>query len=276
MAPSVEILITGEEARLGDAMLRASSAAAMALGYEVHVNAHYRGDCDWLMLWGVGADARNAARRAQIARGGHAALWDIGYVNAPGKAKEPGSAYVRLSVDENHPWRLLDRTPNDPSRWHALGVALRDDFDPDGPIIVTGMGAKSRVHLGLRNDEWELRMLRQVQARFPQRRVLYRAKPGRTAELDARVDWPRAEGATIEEALRGASLVVCRHSNVAIDACIAGVPVECEDGAAFWLYRHGPNPVLAARLDFLYRMAWWQWRTDEQRGVWTFLQMVCA
>ena len=36
---------------------------------------------------------------------------------------------------------------------------------------------------------------------------------------------------TIADVLNGCSVVVCRHSNVAVDACIAGVPVECEGGA---------------------------------------------
>jgi hypothetical protein len=59
--------------------------------------------------------------------------------------------------------------------------------------------------------------------------------------------------------MRGCSLVVCRHSNVAIDACIAGVPVECDDGAAFALYRNGPQPDENARREFLGRLAWWNW-----------------
>jgi len=272
MARSVEILITGQEAKIGEAVLRESAAAATELGLIVTVSQRYQGGSDWLALWGVGEASRDAARWAQIKAGGYAALWDIGYTNEPGRGKEPGVSYIRVSVNQNHPWRFLDRTPNDVSRFNQLGIALREDARANGPVIVIGMGPKSRTHLGL--DDWEITTLSKAKVRFPERRVLYRPKPRRV--MDTHINWPLSEGGEIADALRGASLVICRHSNVAVDACIAGVPVECEDGAAFWMYRHGADPGEATRLDFLRRLAYWQWRTDEQKEAWTFLQMICA
>jgi hypothetical protein len=88
-----------------------------------------------------------------------------------------------------------------------------------------------------------------------------------------RRDKPRSRHANtvpIEEALVGARLLVCRHSNCAIDATIAGVPFECEDGAAWWLA--GKPFTAAARLDFLHRLCWWQWRHEESAQAWTFLR----
>ena len=75
----------------------------------------------------------------------------------------------------------------------------------------------------------------------------------------------------IEEALKGKSLVVCRHSNVAIDACIAGVPVRCEDGAAFALYRDFERPTRDERLGFLRSLAWWNWKPSEAGEAWKYL-----
>jgi hypothetical protein len=75
---------------------------------------------------------------------------------------------------------------------------------------------------------------------------------------------------TIEQLLCGASLIVCRHSNVAIDGAIAGVPFECEDGAAAWLK---PQPYTREnRLRFLCRLSWWQWRPDEAGEAWAFIR----
>lgn len=269
MAKSIEVLITGDESRIGTALLKAATGAAYALGLRVEVTQRFAGRSEWLCLWGVGDVTRDAARRKQIQQQGEVACWDLGYI---GQGKEPGVSYVRVSVDHNHPWRDLDRTPSDGSRMAVHDVTLRDDFDSDGPVIVIGMGPKSREHLGL--HQWEIDSLNHAKARFPERKVLYRPKPRRV--MDTHINWPLSDGGDIAEALRGASLVICRHSNVAVDACVAGVPVECEDGAAFWLYRQGSNPLPEARQDFLNRLAWWQWRTDEQREAWTFLQMVCA
>jgi hypothetical protein len=103
--------------------------------------------------------------------------------------------------------------------------------------------------------------------------VVYRTKPRLPGKNLDRVKWPFiSTGEFVVDALRGASLVICRHSNVAIDACIAGVPVECEDGAAYWLYRRGSVPTVAQRLDFLHRLCWWQWRFSEMDKAWLFLQ----
>lgn len=257
MARSVEILVSGDEVKVGSDLLRAAESAAGSMGLAVTKTASYIGKSDWLCVWGVGHAVRNLARHAHIKRGGHVACWDLGYIRPQG--------HVRVSIDHNHPWRDFDKTPNDPSRWKQFGIPLRNDYDPDGHVLVIGLGAKSKVHLGLAHTEWEDRAMAQAQARFPKRKIVLRPKVR-----------AKEEKMTIVQALKGASLVICRHSNVAVDACIAGVPVECEDGAAFWLYQNGPNPSEAARADFLHRLAWWQWKTNEQREAWTFLQMVCG
>lgn len=255
MARSVEILITGDETRMGASLVHAASDAALSLGLKVLVTDKFKGGRDWLCVWGVGHEQRNAARNQQIKDGGHVACWDLGYLRQ--------LAHVRVSVDHNHPWRLFDKTPSDGPRLDALSVTLRNDYDPKGPILVIGMGPKSKAHLGL--FDWEENALSAARIRFPNNRVVFRPK------LRA-----KEQAQPIVEALKGASLVICRHSNVAVDACIAGVPVECEDGAARWLYRDGPNPSIDRRLDFMRRLAWWQWTVNEQREAWTFLQMVCA
>lgn len=81
-------------------------------------------------------------------------------------------------------------------------------------------------------------------------------------------------GMPIDEALRGASLVVCRHSNVAVDACVAGIPVECDDGAAAALYRGNPNPTREQRAEFLRRLTFWEWRPDEAAQAWDWILTV--
>lgn len=266
---SVEVLITGEESTIGRATVNAALLGARDAGLNAYATRHYKGGADWLCLFGVGDRKRDVARRAQIAAHGRVACWDLGYVSA---GKDEGQSYLRVSVDHNHPHRLMDNTPDDPERWDRHGIALREDADPDGHIVVVGMGPKSRAHLHV--NDWEIRTLRAVQARFPGRRVLYRPKPQK--HRDPNIAWePRDGMSPIEDVLRDAKLAVCRHSNVAIDACIAGVPVECEDGAAFWLYKKSVNPNREQRFRFLCKLAHWQWQLPEMVQAWKFLLKVC-
>jgi hypothetical protein len=70
----------------------------------------------------------------------------------------------------------------------------------------------------------------------------------------------------------GASMLVCRHSNCAVDAVVAGVPIECEDGAAKWL--DGKPYKRRTRKDFLNRLAYWQWKASEAAQAWQFILKV--
>jgi len=113
-------------------------------------SAGYIGKRHFLMLWGYGRPGNEEIVRHHVKRGGRAILWDLGYF---GRAKAIG--YFRLSVDEWHPQRLMDRTPQDESRFRAHNIALRDDYSPEGHIIIAALGRKSKAYLGL--HDWELR-----------------------------------------------------------------------------------------------------------------------
>lgn len=262
--PSVEFLIPSHGNAAAEPLLRALMQAALAAGHPVREGRQASHRCDWLVLFGVGSPQHDAARRQQVAMGGHCIHWDYGYV-----ARDKIGGHLRLSIDQDHPQRWFDATAPDPSRWDALGVPLRKHTDPAGPIILVGLGTKSRTYLN--DEDWESRTLARLEQRFPNRRILHRPKPGHGY---TKLHCERDTTTTIAELLRGASLVVCRHSNVAVDATIAGVPFECEDGAAAWLTGKPFTP--AQRLDFLRRLAWWQWRVAEAPLAWAFIVATLA
>lgn len=266
---SVEVLKTGHESRIGAETLRSVFIAAERLGMNALLSSSYTGTRDLLVVYGAGAPDRQSVMKRHIASGRRVICWDVGYV---GRGKDTSRHYFRVSVDRTHPNLMMDLAPTSPERWEAHGIPIRNDYDPAGPILVAGMGPKSRVHLGMTN--WEINTLKAARDRFPGRKVIYRPKPRKLQE--DKVDWEKDGVTPIADLLKGASLVICRHSNVAVDACIAGVPVECEDGAAHWLYGHGSNPTPEQRLQFLHRLAWWQWKTTEMKEAWTFLHTVCA
>lgn len=265
MALSVEVLIPDNLSRTGLAMMEAMARTLRAdPKVKCRVTKIYEGISDILMLYGVGAPAMAHAHVEHRRAKKHVIMWDQGYF---GRKKLIG--YLRASIDHWHPQALLSISPYRTDRWDAHGIYLREFYRQGGPIILIGIPPKSHVYLGEISEGWELRKYQEIQQRFPGRKVIYRPKPRRAhPHLPCQTD----STSPIEELLHGASLVITRHSNVAVDAIIAGVPVECEDGASMWLRGKLFDPF--NRLDFLQRLAYWQWHPGESYEAWQFLTAV--
>lgn len=217
-------------------------------------SVRYTGTADLLVTYGTGHPLRRQWWNRHRASGRHCIGLDLGYW---------GADTMRVTIDADHPQAWI--RPEHPGRWDTEGIELRNDFNPKGPAIIVGMGRKSLAVHHLRLLEWENRAVCQAKALglvpvLKPKRLKYATIPGVSVETRS-----------IEEALKGASLVICRHSNVAIDACIAGIPVKCEDGAAFALYGKIQNPDYDQRLEFLRSLAWWNYRIDEAALAWKYL-----
>lgn len=258
MAPGPEILIDASVAMRGQRMLKALAAAAPG---GADVRANYSGQRRMLVVWGGGRPDRVELLKRHRAAGGITIAWDLAYWDRDHAA--------RLGINTLHPTaKQIDKAPAGAGRRE---FELREDANPDGPILLVGLGPKSARMLGIAPLHWERKKLAEIRRRFPGRDVLWRPKGTVFQPLD---DTSQRFGMPIEEALRGVSLVVCRHSNVAVDACVAGVPVECEDGAAAALYRHGPNPNREERAEFLRKLTWWEWRPSEAAQAWAWIERV--
>lgn len=230
-------------ARFMQSLLGSASSAS----FDVSCTKRPRAFDGLLVVYGVGHPDIARAVSEHIGRGYRAVCWDVGYW---GKS-------FRMAIDGHHPTAL---PPVSADRFDRQNIQLRDDHDPRGHIVLVGLGPKSRYM----DTSWEERALQQIKQAYPRRRVLYRPKPRREyVPLPVETDWY----SPIEDVLRGAALVVTRHSNVGVDACIAGVPVVAEMGAPSLLYGSDLlNPIKPTedeRRDFLRRLAWWQWRDDE-------------
>jgi len=249
--------------RRGTAMLRAMIASAADCGVNAVVRGQYTGQSEWLMLYGLGHLQRKEWAVQHRAKGGHVIGWDLGYWDR--------DHAMRLTIDADHPHALMRDMPGD--RWARTGIRLRDTYDPNGHILLIGMGLKSRAQFGYEGQEWELSALRRIKAHYPDATVLYKAKKPEDFDCE------QISG-SIEHALQGCGLVVCRHSNVSIDACIAGVPAVCVDGAGFALYNNSMvsprNPSEQERLRFLHNLAYWQYRPSEAKLAWNFIKEVLA
>lgn len=233
-------------ARRGKRMLE---ALAYSPPSKTTVTNQYSGTARVLIMYGAGLDYRTHVMRQHLKRGGHVIAWDLGYWN---REEE-----MRMSIDGIHPKsEHLEKAPDKPRRLFRL----RDDYDPNGPVLLVGIGFKSVQAYDLGYMHWEKSALQSITQRFPDKKILWRPKGKDRNMLPGT---KMVAGGPIEEAIKGCSLVVCRHSNVAIDACIAGVPVECEDGAAYALYKNNPNPPPEQRLDFLNRLSWFNWKIGD-------------
>lgn len=231
-----------------------------------HTAEHYNGR-GVLALYGLGGPDRLPV--AQKHDGDYLA-WDAGYWNRKSENRS-----FRITINGLHPPQYVMRGESPgPDRWDASGLKIEQRGNPEGPIILVGNAPKS-LRIGAAG--WAAKKLAEIRQRFPGRRVLYRPKPKRPLEP------VKADGVAngdIDDVLSCASLVVCRHSNVAVDACRLGIPVACDDGAASAIYPTLADwerqPDEATRAEFLHRLAYWQWTMEElgEEQFWTWLQTV--
>lgn len=271
-ATGLEVLQFLMESRRAKQWLDALAAGATAQGFEVVRTLAYRGTTAWLLIWGPGDPTRAAVLQHHVAGGGRVIALDLAYWNRGLK--------VRVSIDAAHPPAWVMRRDWPRARWDANPAPVADTWRPEGPVIIAGLGPKARVQYGASTiDAWERSMITTCRARWPGRPVLYRRKRDN-------VPVPMSVAVTsdgpIESVLRGASLVVTWHSNVAVDAIRMGIPVICRDGAAAAVCpsdftREDPQPLAPALRDrFLHNLAWFQWAPDEAPACWAFLQELLA
>lgn len=259
----VEILTDKNMVRRGAEMIQAMIKSAPV---EIKVRDHYVGDCEILMTYGTGHPIRRPWWKAHRAAGGRCIGWDLGYW----LRKEATTFRMRATIDEDHPHAMI--RPESPQRFDDDHLKLRNVYRKDGHIILVGLTRKSNVSYKSEPLEWERRQYKRLLGIYPGRPIIFRPK---------RAKDPTPPGVrvmvrqSIEELLQDAALVVCRHSNVAVDACFAGVPVVCEDGAARAIYGSDlakPRvPSEAERREFLRSLAWWQWKPEEAPEAWTYL-----
>lgn len=259
---AVDILCNVHTNRKARPLLEALFNAAAALGFDVGMGDH--GDMRkgaWRVVYGLGG-----SDRTQYVGYPGLIAFDLAYWDRKGDDRK-----FRVSIGGYHcPERIMRGVDPGAERWNQSGLRIRKGGDPKGPVLLVGNGPKSNA---VGADGWSARKSEELKALG--RHVWYRPKPGRPTEPGVRFD-AIADG-LIDEVLEKVSLVVCRHSNVAVDACRLGVPVVCDDGAAAAIYPSRledwqQQPDEATRREFLHRLAWWQWAPTEAMQFWQWIK----
>jgi len=264
---TVEMLRFGPMSHRSQSLFNALAAASSKAHVKTAWSDTYKGEAEWLLIWGPGAPDRFAPMQRHLELGGHVVAFDLAYWDRDQKA--------RVSIDGAHPQAWVMRRDWPTSRLKSDGIAISDAWNPKGPVIVAGIGRKARVQYGEAVDAWEQAQIRACAGR----QVRYRVKPGHS-QAPPPPGLPLASG-SIERALAGASLLVTWHSNVAVDAIRMGIPVVCRDGAAAAVCPSVVTPEQRplsndVRDRFLANLAWFQWSHTESVQCWTFLRELLA
>ena len=263
---AVEVLRFQSESQRAKVHFAALMRDAHAAGIDAQPSAKYRGHSHWLMLWGPGDPDRAGIVRRHVAAGGRAIVMDLAYWDRDRK--------IRVSIDAAHPQAWVMKREWSPTRFVDDRVPVANTWNPKGPVILAGIGRKARTqYTGDTVSTWEQQMIAACQARGL--RVLYRKKQ---ADAPTPNHVEMMGNGPIDQALKGASLVLTWHSNVAVDAIRMGIPVVCQDGAAAAVCPSylpvDPQPLpVQVRDRFLYNLAWFQWHPAyEGVAMWTWLQ----
>jgi hypothetical protein len=192
---------------------------------------------------------------------------DLGYWGRRKRSRWDG--YHKLAVNSRHPTAYFQSRKHDSKRFLEHHVQIRPWRESGRHILVAGMSAKAAAAEGLQPNEWERATINRLR-QLTDREIVYRPKP----------NWHDAiplEGARFDRdsdlinALTGCHALVSHHSNVAVDALLAGVPCICPGGVASLLSGHDlgqiENPPMPdGREQWAADLAWTQWNIDEMES----------
>ncbi len=167
-------------------------------------------------------------------------------------------------------------------RFRALNVPLRDDWNRKSKkVMIVGMSGKAAWTHGYKEGEWEnntrLDLIGNDHFKKMGYEVYVRQKPNKQ----------NRRMSPIEEDLRDCRFVVSHHSNVAVDALVAGVPYWAKKGVGSLLSPPEfdiPSISLPSfpdderKMNLLHDIAYAQWTPAEMREghCWNYIKEVLA
>lgn len=214
-----------------------------------------------------GFDPNLRERFAEYRAAGRTVVFvDLGYWGR----KEGGAraGYHKVTVNGRHPTGYFQDRPHDASRFAHFGLKVQPWRKGKGAsIIVAGMSAKSAAVEGYGPEQWERQAIATLR-QHSKRPIIYRPKPSwRDAQPIAGVLYGIGG---LESLLADCHAVVTHHSNVGVDALLAGVPVFSVEGVASCMGSSDLAEIEAPRRDgdreqFMADLAWCQWTPAEMR-----------
>lgn len=153
---------------------------------------------------------------------------DLGYWRRRIATRYDG--YHKITINSRHPDAYFRNKKHSHFRFNQLGLRVDPWQNNTKHIMVAGMSAKAAIAEGFSPEEWEKRTIERLRS-ITDRKIIYRPKPNWSgATLIQGTEFQR--NIDLRVALCNCHAVVTHHSNVAVDALLAGVPVFCERGVA--------------------------------------------
>ena len=225
----------------------------------------YRGrpQSEIAIFYGLSGGLRNVLR--DYRESGRRALFiDLGYWGRRKKTRWDG--FHKIVLNARHPTAYFRDTPKPHDRFAQFSVPVQPWRTSGEPVIVIGMSQKAAAEEHYRAEEWERDTVQRLR-KMTRRPIIYRPKP----------NWPGARpipgtqlqrDIPIPDALVGAHAIVTHHSNVAVDAILAGIPAICPDGVASVISSHDlesiESPLLSRdRAQWAADLAYCQWNMAE-------------
>lgn len=223
----------------------------------------HRTDCDVAVAYGWGHPDLFQQYRAA---GKHFVYIDLGWWLRKPEGM-PLEGFHKIVVDGREPTSYFrGGFPSD--RFERFGLKIKPWRVAGDHILLAGMSAKSAGTRGYGPQEWERWVIDEIR-RYSDREIWYRPKP---SWADATpIPGTRFSPATesVEVALAEAWVAVTLHSNVAVDALIAGVPFVAIEGVcenlSTPLYQIEDPRCPDGREELLADIAYCQFNTEELR-----------
>lgn len=199
------------------------------------------------------------------AKGKKAVYIDLGYWNRRSRTRWDG--FHKISVNDRHPTAYFQSTDQPMDRLRAQNIRIESWRENRSAIVVAGMSAKAATASGFVPHAWERATIADLR-KHTDRPIIYRPKPNWLGALPiAGSTMMKTE--SLPSILGQAYCVVAHHSNVAVDALLAGIPCVCDEGVASVLAT--PIDQIDApiypdgREQWAANVAYCQWSLDEMR-----------
>jgi hypothetical protein len=203
-------------------------------------------------------DVMNACKRVHIPW----VFCDLGYWQR--------DTHYKVCVNDRHPEAYMMKRAMPADRLKSFGVSIQPWRKGGQNVLVAGMSGKAAWSWGMPAESFERDIIVRLRRIATKRPIIYKAKPSFAAAK-------KIEGAQfnhktpINDLLKDAHCVVTYHSNVGVDALVAGVPVFADRGAASKLAL--PTALLDTRLELPWfpegreqwaaNLAYCQWSVQE-------------
>ena len=217
----------GRSQRIGERMAAGIRRAGDKV--TIRTDGEYRGPREAVAVF-YGFEKNTPTIMEEMKAAGRKAVYlDLGYWGRREGGRFAG--YHKIAINDRHPTNYFQNTAHSDDRVARFNLQVRPWQSGGGHILVAGMSDRAAASLGMQPEEWERWAIAEAR-KHTDRQIIYRPKPSwRTAKPILGVGFSHQKE-PLENALAGCHAVVTHHSNVAVDAMVAGIPAFCWAGVA--------------------------------------------